>query len=190
MPSSQDDQSTPVDLTPDPISGSLRSDPTGTRLQDQPSVARFAGLIGDDEDGDRIRVYLDYELNTYISINRKDVLHRERLKNMAGVDVSMLFVRSDAIVYAREISSQSVQADALSQALSAAESGAYPSAAGTGVVATTVPCATAAICTKVFCTNFTCACTARHSLLCSLTCTEHVVCPNPWTKNWFCRGVA
>ncbi|WP_157790327.1 hypothetical protein [Bradyrhizobium japonicum] len=177
-----------VDLSPDPISGSLRSDPR--RTFDQPSVARFAGLIGDDDDGAKVRIYLDYELNTYILIDRKDILHRERLKNMSGVDVSVVFVRADAVVHAREISSQSVQADALSQALRAAESGAYPGA--NSAVATTIPCATPAvtalICTKVLCTNFTCACTSRHSLLCSIICTEHVACPNPWTKNWFCAA--
>jgi hypothetical protein len=188
------------DLTPDRVPGALR--PAEAQRQagapfEQPSPVRFAGFIGEDDDEGRVRIYLDYELNTYVLVARGDILHRERATNTAGIDVSLVLVRKDATVVIREVSSEEIQADALSMALRAAESGVFTAAAapGPGFTPTTpatptIPVATAVICTRVFCTNATCTCTARHSLTCSLACTEHPLCPNPWTENWFCASGA
>jgi len=182
-----------LDLSPDPMVGAFRSQSGESAAKgeyDRPVPVQFAGLIGEDDGPERVRVYLDYEMRTYVVVNQRDVLHRERTKNPAGADVSILFVRKDAVVTIRELSSEEVQADALSEALIAAESGAFPSAAGSALGPGTIIIATSLICTKIFCTNATCSCTSRHSLVCSIVCSRHIACPNPWTKNWFCVGSA
>lgn len=176
-----------VDLEPDKLISSFEK--SGVDALKRAPV-QFAGLLGDDDDSDYIRIYQDYELRTFVVVNRKDVIHRQRTINAAGVEVSIVFVDKDAVVEIREVASEKVQADALSQALRAAEGG-VPSGAASEALAPTItltPPVSAAICTKIFCTNITCGCTSRHSTLCSITCTNHPICPNPWTKNWFCAA--
>lgn len=185
--SKDDDQKAQLDLTPDSLAASLShpSDPFGS------SSVPFVGLLADDDDSSYLRVYQDYELKTYVRLPRESVRHRERVRNSGGVEVSMVFVDAKAEVEIREVSSEQVQADLLSKALQAAESGAArgtTSLAATPTVTTVTPPVSAAVCTRIFCTNATCACTSRHSTLCSITCTNHPACPNPWTENWFCAA--
>jgi len=180
----QDDASDGVDLTPDDLPARLRAERDLSKRGrfDQEGTAKFAGLLGDDDDRGRIRIYLDYELNTYVLVARDDIVHRQQLTNSAGVTVSMVFVRKGATVLAREVSSEEAQADALAQALEAVEGQSFASSEQVAITPTirTITIATATVCTRVFCTNFTCSCTSRHSLTCSL------FCPLPRTP--FCPG--
>lgn len=173
------------DFTSDAVARALGAGDKDGRKR---SAALFAGLVADDDDPDRIRLYQEYGLRTFVSIARADVIFRERTKNQAGTEVSLVWVDRDADVKICEISSETVQADLLAQAIVAGESGDFPplaamSGAAGGVATTpltpTIPILTALICTKVFCTNFTCLCTSRHSLTCSL------FCPLPKTF-WLC----
>lgn len=177
-----------LDLAPDVLSGVLeRGAGRGGA-----SAVMLAGLLSDGDGAGEHRLYLDYELHTFVVLAATDVLHRERTKNAAGVEVSILWVRKEATIEVREMSSEKMEAEFLSRALAAVERGQYRPAAsgGLGITPTieTIPIVTALLCTKIFCTNATCSCTARHSLVCSIVCTEHTVCPNPWTKNWFCNS--
>lgn len=187
---SQDERPT-VDLTADPITESISQvAPRGRPAGGVP----FMGLLADDDEEGYIRVYQDYELKSYVRIPRDAVRHRERVRNAGGVEVSMVLVDGRAEVEMLEINAETFQADMLARALVAAEPGAAraggPGGAGiaTPTVTTITPPLTAAVCTKIFCTGLTCACTARHSTICSIACTDHPVCPNPWTENWFCAA--
>lgn len=178
-----DDTNTGSDLRPDPLAAALTWGNGGHAVP-------FVGILADDDDHAFVRVYQDHELRTFVRIPRQSVRHRERTRNSAGLEVSMVFVDARARVEIREVNSEEFQADLLAKALLAAGSG-VPSAgsvAATPTVTTITPPLTAAVCTKIFCTNITCACTARHSAICSITCSNHPLCPSPWTENWFCAG--
>ena len=176
-----------ADLTPDSVAAAT---PRATEPFGGASVP-FIGLLGNDDDDAYVRVYQDYELRSYIRVPRESVRHRERVRNTNGVEVSMVFVDARAQVEIREVTSEQVQADLLSRALRAAESGAARGLSGSAMATPTITTITpplTTLATRVFCTNFTCNCTARHSTLCSIACTDHPVCPNPWTENWFCSA--
>lgn len=166
-----------VDLTPDALISALEGQGGDDRKIRERSLTLFAGLVADDDDTDRIRLYQDYELISFISIARADVMLRERSKNQAGTEVSLLWVNKNAEVKICEISSEQVQAALLSQGLRVAASGSFPSISESEQKATTP---TVTLVTKVFCTNITCLCTQRHSLLCSLSCS--LFCPLPKTQ--------
>lgn len=174
------------DLTPDRYAESLQPGGGGRRAAAVP----FVGLLADDDDPEYVRIYQDYELRTCVRVRRDTVRKRERVRNSAGVEVSLILVDSQAQVEILEVSSEQMQADMLSRALLAAESGALRAGPGlaTPTITTVTPPISAAICTRIFCTNITCGCTSRHSTLCSITCSDHPLCPNPWTENWFCAS--
>lgn len=180
---------TAVDLTPDRITAAL-SPVDAARDGEAPETVIFVGLLADDADAQFVRLYQDYELRSFVRIPRDQVVHRERSTNQANLEVSVLWVRKRARVEIREQSSEEFEADLLSRALQQAEAGGFARAADAAIPATPTltPPISAAVCTRIFCTNATCACTARHSLACSLTCSRHPLCPNPWTENWFCAS--
>jgi hypothetical protein len=142
-----------------------------TATKHGPDLVMFAGLLGDDEDKEQRRLYVDYELNTFICIPNKYIVHRENVRNQAGLEVSLVWVPKNISLEIRETSKEQVQADFLSKALAAAESGKFPPAQlGVGIPAITPITPITPFLTKIFCTNITCLCTSRHSLSCSLLC--------------------
>lgn len=181
-----EDSKTGPDLEPDTIARALGAGAFGG--EPESSAAIFVGLLADDDDGAFVRVYQDYELQTYVRVPRESIRHRERTRNTAGLEVSIVLVDSRAQVEIRESSSEEFQADVLAKALQASEAGVSPESSEMKAAWTPTPGITVRVCIPASmkaCPTRTC--TSRHSLLCSIACTDHPVCPNPWTTNWFCQ---
>lgn len=163
-----------INLEPDAFTAALGPSVSAVAAFDRPGASIFFGLLSDDDDETQVRLYQDYELRTYVRLARDDILQRQHVTNQAGVKVSIVWVRKNATVEIRELVSEELQADLLSGALLVAERAQASGEATderTAIITTTItPPVTLYVCTRVFCTNFTCACTARHSALCSIIC--------------------
>ena len=95
-----------VDLEPDNIS----------QLQDftqkNPKYIIIHGLLSEDDDHkDKLKVYLNYELNTYVLIPSNCILRRERTKDDSGIELSVLYVERNIQVQVVQISSEQIESD-------------------------------------------------------------------------------
>lgn len=99
----------PVDLTADRLARQLRPDP-GT-----PSGAvAFTGYLGASERPDRVRLYVDPELRSWLEVARDDVLHRDRVgAPPEAADATVLWVRRTATVGRDARSAAQLQAELL-----------------------------------------------------------------------------
>jgi hypothetical protein len=154
---------------PDEV-GSLARDADG------PFDVMFAGFLVNDSDEQFIRLYLDYELRAYVRIRREDIIHRQRARNQADVEISILRVRKEAAVEFREVLREEVEAEVMSAFLQEAERGWDSSDADVELAKTpTIPISirfcSRLVCTRIGCTGGMCNFTSRHSAACTIICT-------------------
>jgi hypothetical protein len=160
------------DLKPDNLSQHIRLS------QQDPNFIVVQGILAEDEDKDKVKVYLNYELNTYVRIPVKSILQRERTKDEDGLELSILHVGRNVELEVVQIIREQVESDFLSKALITASDRFYPSIESDSLAFTP------ATRTITLATRYLCPRTPRLTVTCTMVCT--FICPNPWTKNWFC----
>lgn len=160
------------DLTPDNLPQFIRLS------QEDPTFIVVHGILAEDDDKEKVKVYLNYELNTYARIPVKSIQRRERTKDEDGLELSILYVDRNVEVEVVQVIREKVESDFLSKALITASDRLYPS------VETESLMFTPATRTITIATRYLCPRTPRLTVTCTLVCT--IICPKPWTKNWFC----